>query len=843
MKNIRYSFLAICALIVINVSAQAPKRYSSSEIYLNLKKLNVLGNVLYVAAHPDDENTRMITYLENGKLVSAAYLSLTRGDGGQNLIGPEIKEQLGILRTQELLAARRRDGGEQFFTRANDFGYSKNTEETERIWERDKVLGDVVWTFRKFRPDVVITRFPPDARAGHGHHTTSAILALEAFRMAGNPKAYPEQLKYVETWQPSRMVMNTGRWWNNAISKDDQGVVVLDVGGYNPELGQSYTEISAVSRSQHRSQGFGATGSRGEQIEYLEYFDGSQADNDLFEGIDMTWGRVQGGSMVTGKISKLVSDFDVSAPAKSIPALIDLKIAIAKIEDTYWRSKKLEEVDELIKACAGLYLEAVATKYSVVPGEKLNIKIELTNRSETTVKLKSIMWVNYENIENHDLLLEDNKAEFVESNLAIPDDMPISNPYWLNKKGSLGMYSVDDLRLIGKPENDPAFRVSLGIEIDGSLIHYVLPVIYKWNDRVKGEQRRQVIVTPPVMLSVLSNVIVFPSSDPQQVDIKVIAGIEGITPNIELNLPPNWRSEPVVQRVTFHEREEEKVVSFMVYPPGQQEVLTLHATAELEGKKYSRGIATINYDHIPIQTLFPKAVSKLVRLDIKKRGSAIGYVMGAGDEMPSSLEQIGYSVRMLKTEDITSENLANLDAVIVGIRALNTHPELRNYKKALLDFVYEGGTLIYQYNTSRGINWKDFAPYELGFTGRSSDSRVSVEEAEITILMPDNPVLNSPNKITGKDFEGWVQERGLYFPSTWDPRYEAVLSSHDPGEDPKDGGLLIAKYGKGYYVYTGYAWFRQLPAGVPGAYRLFANIISLSSSAQTENSTIRMDNK
>ena len=334
MKKIRYSFLAICTLFIINASAQAPKRYSSSEIYLNLKKLNVLGNVLYVAAHPDDENTRMITYLENGKLVSAAYLSMTRGDGGQNLIGPEIREQLGILRTQELLAARRRDGGEQFFTRANDFGYSKNTEETQRIWERDKVLGDVVWTFRKFRPDVIITRFPPDARAGHGHHTTSAVLALDAFRMAGDPSAYPEQLKYVETWQPSRMVMNTGRWWNNSISKDDQGVVVLDVGEYNPELGESYTEIAAVSRSQHKSQGFGSTGSRGEQIEYLEYFDGSQAEDDLFEGIDMTWGRVKGGSMMSVKINKLISDFDLSTPAKSISLLIDLKFAIAQLEDT-----------------------------------------------------------------------------------------------------------------------------------------------------------------------------------------------------------------------------------------------------------------------------------------------------------------------------------------------------------------------------------------------------------------------------------------------------------------------------------------------------------------------------
>ncbi len=661
--------------------------------------------------------------------------------------------------------------------------------------------------------------------------------------MAGDPNAYPGQLKYVDTWQPVRMVMNTGRWWNDSISKDDEGVVVLDVGEYSPELGRSYTEIAAVSRSQHKSQGFGATGSRGEQIEYLEYFEGTQADNDLFEGIDMTWGRVNGGSVLTGKIEEIIRDFDVSDPAKSIPALIDLKAAIAKTEDTYWRNKKTKEVDELIKASAGLYLEAVANTYSVVPGEKLNVRIELTNRSEAAIKLKGIEWEIDKSGENPELILKTNEAEFVETSIGVPLDMPVSNPYWLNKKGSLGMYRVDDQSLIGKPENDPAFGILLGIEIDGSLVQCVIPVVYKWNDRVKGEQRRRVIVTPPVMLTVLNNVIVFPSPSPRKVDVKVIAGMKNITPDISLNLPSDWRSEPVVQRVMLHDREEEKVVSFMVYPPGQPEVLTLHATAELEGRKYSRSIATINYDHIPIQTLFPEAVSKLVRLDIKKTGSAIGYIMGAGDAMPSSLEQIGYNVRLLKTDEITAHNLASLDAVIVGIRAVNTHPELRNYKEILLDFVYEGGTLIYQYNTSRGLNWEDFAPWELGFTGRSSDSRVSVEEAAITVLKPDNPVMNSPNKITSNDFEGWVQERGLYFPGTWDPHYEAVLSSHDPGEDPKDGGLLVAKYGKGYYVYTGYAWFRQLPSGVPGAYRLFANIISLSSNTHPEDSANQIENR
>lgn len=839
--KIKTTLSIVLTSIAFIVSAQPQKSYTSSEIYLRLQKLNVLGSVLYIAAHPDDENTRMITFLENEGLVSAAYLSMTRGDGGQNLIGPEIREQLGIIRTQELLAARRRDGGEQFFTRANDFGYSKNAEETQEIWDRDLVLADIVWTYRIFRPDVIITRFPANGGGGHGHHTTSAILAVEAFELSGDPSIYSEQLKFVDVWQPERIFTNTGRWWNTSITSEDEGVVTIDVGQYNPLLGQSYSEIAAVSRSQHKSQGFGSTGSRGEQEEFLELINGGVVNDDLFEGIDITWNRVKGSGNISSKISNIVSGFIIDNPEQSISALLEVRKIISQLEDPFWVPKKLLEIDELIRMCGGLYLEVVASQYYVVPDQELNLRVEVTNRSGIQTRLKMISVENI--IESYNLDLPGNNSEFVELNVKLPVDKPISNPYWLNHTGSLGMYIVNNQKLIGKPENDPAIQAELVIEIDGTLLNYRIPVVYKWNDRVKGELRRRVEVIPPVLIQIENSVVIFPSSNPKKIDVKVTAGKVDITPKVQLNLPPNWKSEPVHQMVSMHERLETKTVSFMVSPPDQQEEFNLVATAELEGRKYDRGISTISYDHIPIQTLFPEANSKLVRLDIRKRGATIGYIMGAGDAMPASLEQIGYNVWEMNIDDISPENLAGLDAVIMGIRALNTHPELKNNKETLLNYVNSGGTLIYQYNTSRGIDWEDFAPYEIGFTGRSSDSRVSVEEAEITILKPNNEVLNSPNKITSKDFEGWVQERGLYFPSTWSGEYEAILSSHDPGEDPKNGGLLVARYGDGYFVYTGYAWFRQLPAGVPGAFRLFANIISLGNKEKPDKTALNSTNK
>ena len=827
-RSLRLIFLLCCAILFLphTSSAQALKSYTSSEIFQRMKKLNVLGTALYVAAHPDDENTRLITYLANDRLVYTAYLSMTRGDGGQNLIGPEIREQLGLIRTQELLAARRIDGGQQFFTRANDFGYSKTADETQRIWNKDEVLSDVVWTFRKFRPDVIVTRFPPDGRGGHGHHTTSAIMAIEAFTASADQSVFSDQLEFVDTWQPERIFINTGRWWRSEISDDDPGVMAVDVGGYNSVLGRSYTEISAVSRSQHKSQGFGATGSRGESLEYLEFVDGSLVEEDLFEGIDVSWGRVSGGEKAQDIATALISNFDFAEPHRSVPKLVQLRGEVSKIQDTFWRKRKLAEIDELIRLCSGLYFEATASKAQVVAGEEIDVRVEAIQRSPGAARILTIDIAGYKE-EMAPTEEEQIDIEF-SPKIVIPNDVPISNPYWLTDEGTLGMYRVDDRFLRGTPENKPAFETRFEIEIQGEIIEYSVPIVYKWNDRVKGEMRRPLVVVPPVMVSADNSVLIFPDQEAKRLEVRVRAGKDNIAPNVNVGLPDGWSCEPQSMTVELARAGDEKIVEFLVRPPSTETDLTVDISANLDGTNYSRGQAIIEYDHFPIQTVFPKTTVRLVRTQIEKNGNVVGYVTGAGDAVAEGLEQMGYEVRELTWSNLNKQDLEGLDAVVMGIRAVNTNGEIRNYKDALLTYVEEGGTLIYQYNTTRRIDWNDFAPYELEFTG-SRNSRVSVEEAEIRVLEPDHAVMNTPNKITQDDFKGWVQERGLYFPIGWAEQYTAILSSNDPGEDPKDGGLLIAPYGRGNFVYTGYAWFRQLPAGVPGAYKLFANIISLPS--------------
>ena len=383
--------LLVLVFVVPIVSFSQTRQLSSGEIRLKLRKLNFLGSVLYVAAHPDDENTRIITAMANDRLAATAYLSMTRGDGGQNLIGAEIRDQLGLIRTQELLAARRIDGGEQFFTRANDFGYSKNATETFAIWGKDNIMHDVVKVYRQFQPDVIITRFPPDERAGHGHHTASAMLAQEAFDAAAQSAIFPEQVKEFGTWQVKRLYTNTGRWWNNTINENTPGIIVIDVGLYSPLLGQSYSEIAAISRSQHKSQGFGSRGTRGRQLEFLEYMKGARAEKDLFEGIDTSWKRVKGSEKVQELVAKINNEFKDENPEVSVPKLFALRDELQKLEPSIWKTRKISEVESIIQDCLGLYVEVTADQYWVAAGEETKFSFEVVNRSESEVVLKQVV--------------------------------------------------------------------------------------------------------------------------------------------------------------------------------------------------------------------------------------------------------------------------------------------------------------------------------------------------------------------------------------------------------------------------------------------------------------------
>lgn len=840
MQSTKLKQLIFFLLILLGtaqlLNAQAPKRWTSGDIHEGIKKLNFLGSALFVAAHPDDENTAMIAYLANERKARMAYLSLTRGDGGQNLIGPEIRELLGIIRTQELLAARRIDGGQQMFSRANDFGYSKHPDETRKIWNDDEVLSDVVWAIRKWQPDVIINRF--DYRTPgrtHGHHTTSAMLAVEAFDLAGDPTVNPEQLKYVQAWQPERIFFNTSWWFygsREAFEKADMSnKLSVDVGVYYPIKGKSNTEISALSRSQHKCQGFGSVGSRGSNMEYLELIKGSMPDSkeSIFAGINTTWTRVKGGAPIGEMVSALDASFRYENPGDAVPQLAEIYKKIEALPAGYWRDVKLEETKTLIEAAMGLFLEAVADDFSATAGQEMDLTIEMINRSSADAQIKNVRILPVGRDTMLDQPLAANEVQKLFETITLPEDLPNTNPYWLNKPAELGMYTVDDQLLRGLPETPRALKVAFDLKVAGVDMTFEKDVVFKRRDPVAGELYRPFEITPPVFVNIPEPVYIFADEAPQDVSLVLKAGKADIAGKVKLDLPEGWRSEPAEVEFNLALKEEEKTLSFKLFPPKGQSEGQLLPIVELEdGSSYTKELILIEYDHIPTQTVLRTAQSKIVKIDIQKEGERIGYIAGAGDAIPQSLQQIGYQVDMLSDGDITPANLRQYDAVIVGIRAYNINERLKFHQPKLMKYVEEGGTMIVQYNTTRGLKvpTEEIGPYPL----KLSRDRVTVEEAEVRLLKPDHVVLNFPNKITEKDFDGWVQERGLYFPDEWDDAYTAILSSNDPGEDPKDGGLLVARYGKGHYIYSGYSWFRELPAGVPGAFRLFANMISIGKS-------------
>ncbi|MGE0772098.1 MAG: PIG-L family deacetylase [Cyclobacteriaceae bacterium] len=811
---------------IMPVTFAQPGQPNAAAIKLKLKKLNYLGTVLYVAAHPDDENTRAIAYFANERLATTGYLSMTRGDGGQNLIGPEIRDLLGLIRTQELLAARRIDGGEQFFTRANDFGYSKNAAETMRIWDKQEILSDVVRIIRQFQPDVIITRFPPDERAGHGHHTTSAILAQEAFDIANDPKSFPEQLKSVGLWQVKRLFTNTGRWWNQSINENTPGITAVDVGAYNYLLGKSYSEIAAESRTQHKSQGFGSAGRRGEAFEYLELEKGDRPGSDIMDGVNTTWARVPGGSAIEPLVSQAIHSYDEEQPYRSIPQLLLIRSEILKLKPGIWRARKLKEVEELIRDCAGLHLQVNANTYWIAPGEGLVCDFEVVNRSPVDMTLQTIDSEPLGLDTALNTQLKNNLPVTFKSSKQVVANATYSDPYWLREDHSLGRFSVPDANMIGMPENDPAIQFDFSIRIGEQTIQYTVPLRYQWTDPVKGELTRPLEIVPAVAVKMEESVLIFNEGSSKSVNVTVSSNSNSSQKGmVKLEVPAGWKVEPAERSFGVGKRGEEMTVSFMLSPPAKEATAELKVVAMVGGKNYDQAIQTISYDHFPIQTLLPKARAKLVRINLKKEGNVIGYVKGAGDDVPAALRNMGYQVVELNNEDVTTDNLKKLDAVVLGIRALNTNERIRYLMPDLLNYVKEGGTMVVQYNNSFGleIDRDKFSPYSISI----SRDRVSEEDSKVTILAPDHPALNYPNKITATDFDGWVQERGLYFPDKWDPKFTPLLAASDTGEPAKEGGLLVTEYGNGYYVYTGLSFFRELPEGVPGAYKLFANLVSM----------------
>lgn len=795
--------------------AQAPKKPNVTEIYEAVQKLNFLGKVLYVAAHPDDENTRLITYFSNYYHAETAYLSLTRGDGGQNLIGPELREKLGAIRTQELLAARNIDGGNQFFTRANDFGYSKEPNETFSIWNKEQVLEDVIQVMETFQPDIVINRFNHRTPGTtHGHHTASAMLSLEAYEKLNN--------------KPSRVFFNTSWWFygsEEAFEKADKSnLLSFNANVFYPLKGKSNHEIAALSRSQHKCQGFGSTGTRGSETEYLEILKGNLPNNtNLFEGIDTSWNRIKDGEAIGKILNEIEKNFNFTNPSSHIPKLIEAYKLIQNLDNSHWKKSKSNQILKIIEACSGLYLEAITSTENATKNETIAIHFEVINRSNSNVKLLGYNILN-ENLQDKVEILSNNESiKFDEKKFIIPNTIEYSNLFWLKEKPTVGMYQVSNKAIRIYPEEKLQFPVVFSVEIEGHKIDFIKNLVFKKNDPEKGEIYIPFSVLPEVTSEIVNKVSIFNTNNPKEIQVKLKSNKTNSSGIAKLIVDSNWKIEPNEIPFSIERENEEKTVTFKVFPPDNESNTDFSVEILTKTEKHQLECVTIKYDHIPKQTILQPSEGKLVRLDIQTKGKNIGYIIGAGDEVGKYLENIGYTITYINPTEISKENLSNFDAIILGIRAFNTIEELKFKNKDLFQYVENGGNLIVQYNTTSGLITEEVAPYDL----KISRDRVTNENAKVSFVNPKHPVLNVPNKITSKDFENWVQEQGLYYPNKWNKAFTPILSSADSGEKQKEGALLIAKYGKGNYIYTGLSFFRELPEGVSGAYRLLANLISL----------------
>ena len=807
----RLAFSIFATAVVLASSRATAETNSPAAILQELRAFNEMGSVLYVAAHPDDENTQLITFFARGKNYRTAYLSLTRGDGGQNVLGGEFGAELGYIRTEELLAARRLDGGQQFFSRAMDFGFSKDYLETLRIWDKDQVVADIVRVIRTFRPDVVITRFSTVPGGTHGHHTASAVLALEAFKLAGDLKNISEP--NLPPWQPKRIFVN-GRGGG-------EGSLQMDISGNDPVSGETFGAIAGRSRAMHKSQGFGnfGGGGGGARAESFQLLAGETATNDILDGVDTTWNRVPGGAKIGRQAGEIIAKFDLQNPAASVPALLDLKKILTTLPADRIVDEKRKQFDHILQSCLGLAVVATVPRAEVVPGEKLMVHVAATIHSPIPV-----VWLTPPGRPRN---LQPGRPEILDLDFTHElAKSPVTQPYWLREEPTTGMFRVADAALIGCPENPPVLPLTFlfSVGTNKEIISVETEPVEAGTETGPFEARRRLDVIPPVSLNFVSDVKLFAPGSTRSVEIEITAARANSSGTLKLNAPGDWKISPVSQSFRLDTVGEKKKFTFTVTAPAKPASAEITASAEVGGVVFDNKRIEISYKHIPHLLLQPPAKMKAVSFDLAVRAKKIGYVPGAGDSVAAALKEMGCEVTLLTGDDLTTNHLKDFDAVVIGIRAFNVRMDLVSHLPDLFSFVESGGNVIEQYNRPGGdLKTDKLAPYNL----RLSGDRVTDETAAMTFLAPEHPVLNTPNKITSADFDGWVQERGIYFPNQWDEHFTPILACNDPGESPLKGSLLVAQHGKGYFVYTGLVFFRELPAGVPGAYRLFANLVSL----------------
>jgi LmbE family N-acetylglucosaminyl deacetylase len=832
MTHIPMVIILSNVVVTINVSAGQSWPMTAGQILRAIDRLGTLGSVLYIGAHPDDENGRLLTFLTNHEHVRAAYLSLTRGEGGQNLIGAEQAPLLGVIRTQELLAARRIDGAEQFFGRERDFGYAKTPEETLATWGEEQALSDVVWVIRRFQPDVIITRFSPEDRDTHGHHTASAMLAVKPFVAAADSTQFAWQLDTVQPWAARRLVWNRGSF--REIKPEERAqLLAVEVGSYDPLTGLSVGEVAAQSRSMHKSQGFGAAPQRGSLTEYFRLLAGEPMQHSLMDGIDLSWDRVQGSEKLKEQLRALRAEFIPEHPERSVDRLFLVQTALKEMPECPFRQRKSVEVQDLLAAVTGLFASATCAQATAIPGSEVKIALTAINRSSVDLTLRAAQisaGVSHETVAI-DKALANNHPVTVEHTVRLPATIPFTTPFWLSEPPTRGLFTVSDRASLGLAEEPPAIAVELVFSAGNRLFSLTKPVQYVWTDPVAGERQRPLAVMPKVTLAVQPLPMMFPDGQAKSLSV-VLTATDRAQGHLQLKAPegfdvvPNSAafSLPVAgasRELVFAIRPLAKLVHESDSVSGQ---LVMILEEEGDALEPAHTVATIDYPHFPLQTIVSEARLSLVRFNQKRAARSVGYIPGAGDQVAEALRSVGYEVEVLGDAAITKENLRRYEAVVVGVRAFNTNPLMKEHYQPLMDYVSAGGTLVVQYNTQ---NWISKVAGPIGpWPLTISQDRVTDETAQMTWLDPHHPFSSSPNRLDGNDFTGWVQERGLYFASQWDEHYQPIFSLSDKNESPKKGGLLVGRYGKGTYIYTGLAFFRQLPAGVPGAFRLFANLLA-----------------
>lgn len=805
---------------------------SPSSILHELRRFRQMGSALYIAAHPDDENTELLAYLARGRNYRTAYLSLTRGDGGQNVLGSDLGAKLGVARTQELIAARQIDGAQQFFSRAVDFGFSKNYIETLNVWDKKAVLSDVVRVIRQFRPDILITRFSPSPGGTHGHHTASAVLAMEAFKLAGDSNAFPEH--GLPPWQPKRILWNTSVWQKDKIAPGN--ILKIDAGGKDLVSGESFTELAEFSRGMHKTQGFDSFkmpgGKASPRLESFQLLDGAPASGDIMDGVDTSWHRVEGGEAIARMSDAVISHFDMNDPAASLPALLKLRSQLAQLPQSASLNSVIEEkrahLDRIVQACLGLEVTTTIAQGDVVPGEAITLHhsaaLHANLPSHVTVHLTGVRYPAVQKNIDQKFVFKSNQTHTWEDVETLPATALLAHPWWLRVDGTAGMFEVGDPNLIGSAENAPSYPIEVIFEIAGQpfVVHDHLVQIK--TNAAGAKLSRPLDIIAPVSLQCSIETLVFTPGTSKTIEVEITAARANTKGALQLEAPAEWKVSPASQAFNLDKVGASAKYTFTVSAPTHPGSAHLVASADINGVQYKSKREEVNYPHIPTQVLHAPSIVRAVCLELNTRGQTVGFIPGAGELLPENLQQMGYTVKVLDDSDLTEEKMRGLDAIVLGVRALNVRKNIDAGMPQLFEYVKNGGTVIVQYNRPDKMNTETLAPYSLHI----SSGRVSDEKSAVTFLAPENPVLNSPNKITSADFDGWVQERGLYFADRWGQNFTPIIACSDSGEEPLKGGLLVAQYGKGHFVYTGLSFFRQLPAGVPGAYRLLANMIALS---------------